>query len=82
MEARAATPADRLVYVADNPLKDFLAPKARGWRTLRIARPERIHRTPAPGARHEADGVIASLDELDLWLDRFGLAQGLGIVPA
>ena len=40
-EVEAATGArgDALVYVADNPTKDFVGPKALGWRTLRIRRP-------------------------------------------
>jgi len=35
--------ASDLVYVADNPLKDFQTPKALGWRTLWAAFPERVH---------------------------------------
>jgi len=31
------------VYVADNPLKDFTAPKQLGWITLRVRRPEGLH---------------------------------------
>lgn len=48
---RAAT--DRFVYVGDNPLKDFVAPNAMGWRTVLVDRPAhratRIHPLqPAP----------------------------------
>jgi putative hydrolase of the HAD superfamily len=32
-------PADTYLYVADNPLKDFTAPKALGWLTVRVRRP-------------------------------------------
>lgn len=54
----------RYTYVADNPLKDFLTPKARGWATIRIARPggEHSHRTMV-GA-YAADQKIASFEEL------------------
>jgi putative hydrolase of the HAD superfamily len=31
------------VYVADNPLKDFHAPIALGWDTVRVRRPEGLH---------------------------------------
>lgn len=31
-----ALPHDRLVYVGDNPLKDFHAPTALGWRSVRL----------------------------------------------
>ena len=33
---RFALPHDRLVYVGDNPLKDFHAPTALGWRSVRL----------------------------------------------
>ena len=52
-----------LTYVADNPSKDFTAPQERGWRTVQIARPERIHHF----ALHEgvkADRFIETLEEL------------------
>jgi putative hydrolase of the HAD superfamily len=29
-------PAERLVYIGDNPQKDFLAPRALGWQTARL----------------------------------------------
>lgn len=32
-------PADIYLYVADNPLKDFAAPKQLGWITIRVRRP-------------------------------------------
>lgn len=58
-------PPGRMVYVADNPAKDFIAPRALGWRTVQIARPEGVHiRNPvAPGGH--PDATIQSLDELD-----------------
>jgi putative hydrolase of the HAD superfamily len=59
-----------LVYVADNPRKDFITPRAQGWRTIRISRPERVHHFSAPDDAHEAHGFIASLDELDACLNR------------
>ncbi len=31
-------PSARLVYIADNPTKDFIAPKRLGWRAVRIRR--------------------------------------------
>ena len=33
----------RCTYVADNPVKDFAAPRAMGWRTIRVRRPESLH---------------------------------------
>lgn len=54
----------RIVYIADNPAKDFVTPRRRGWRTVGIARPERVHVTKPPSPFHEPDGTIASFDEL------------------
>ncbi|WP_265518336.1 HAD family hydrolase [Nitratireductor luteus] len=62
-----------LVYVADNPVKDFVTPRARGWYTVQIARPARIHHLTAPSAAHEPHARITSLDALDeclAWLQR------------
>jgi putative hydrolase of the HAD superfamily len=33
-----------LVYIADNPAKDFVAPKRRGWPTIRIRLDGQLHR--------------------------------------
>jgi putative hydrolase of the HAD superfamily len=46
-QALRRSPDDRFVYVGDNPLKDFVAPNAMGWRTVLVDRPAsratRIH---------------------------------------
>ncbi len=66
IEQALGAEADRLVYVGDNPSKDFIVPNARGWTSVMIARPghARIHSRAkiAPGGapRH----TIASLTEL------------------
>ena len=56
----------RLVYVGDNPSKDFVVPNARGWTSIMIERPEvrRIHAAAkvAPGGAPQH--TIASLTEL------------------
>lgn len=54
----------RFVYVADNPAKDFLAPRALGWRTVQIDRPGAVHPRDPPTPAHGADARIASFDEL------------------
>ena len=58
--------ARRLVYVGDNPSKDFVVPNARGWVSVMVERPghKRIH-----SAAKVADGgapqhTVASLAEL------------------
>ena len=41
---------DKLVYVGDNPAKDFAGPRALGWKTIRIRRAGSLHeRIPSPG---------------------------------
>lgn len=37
-----------LVYVADNPAKDFIAPNQRGWLTVRLRMPDQLHFTSEP----------------------------------
>jgi putative hydrolase of the HAD superfamily len=57
-------PGDDHVYIADNGTKDFVAPKALGWKTVQILRPGRVHDGLAPTVEYEADVRIASFDEL------------------
>ena len=61
----AAACGRRCVYVADNAVKDFLAPKRLGWRTVQILRPERVHGGAPPSPAHAADTVIENLDQLE-----------------
>lgn len=64
VEAGCAGACDGFVYVADNPAKDFLAPRKLGWRTVQIDRPGAVHPRIHPDAGHQADMRIASFDEL------------------
>ena len=59
-----------LVYIADNPVKDFVTPKARGWWTIQVVRPERVHVLSAPNEEHRAHAAIESLDLLEDCLSR------------
>lgn len=59
-----------LVYIADNPVKDFVTPKARGWWTIQVVRPERVHVLTAPSEEHRAHATIESLDLLEDCLSR------------
>jgi putative hydrolase of the HAD superfamily len=53
------------IYIGDNPNKDFIAPNALGWRTIRIRRPQGEH---ALASASREDGApqreIVSFDEL------------------
>ncbi|HMG46783.1 MAG TPA: HAD family hydrolase [Allosphingosinicella sp.] len=57
-------PASGFTYVADNPLKDFVTPKARGWRTIRIAREGGEHRHRPMAGLYAADTVISDFGAL------------------
>jgi putative hydrolase of the HAD superfamily len=50
------------IYVADNPAKDFKAPKELGWQTLRIRRPGGLHRDAPSGA--DVDDEASDLADL------------------
>ena len=44
--------SSELVYVADNPTKDFIAPNERGWLTWRIRMPGQLHQCPRAQWEH------------------------------
>lgn len=59
-------PGEACAYVADNPRKDFKAPRALGWRTVRVRRAGGEHALAEPaGPEWAADVEIATLDALD-----------------
>lgn len=65
MQAALGSPADRFVYVGDNPAKDFIAPNAMGWISVLVHRDHpRIHDVTrvAPGGAPQH--TISSLREL------------------
>ena len=43
VETETGHRGNQCAYVADNPAKDFIAPMALGWRTVRIRRPGGLH---------------------------------------
>ncbi len=55
---------DGFVYVADNPRKDFIAPRALGWRTVRIRRAGGEHAASCAAAAEVAEREVESLTEL------------------
>ena len=52
------------VYVADNPHKDFIAPRSLDWRTVRIRRTGGEHADYEPQPHETAEREIGSLIEL------------------
>jgi putative hydrolase of the HAD superfamily len=74
--------APQFVYVADNPVKDFITPRARGWLTVQMERPERANSYVAPSTAHEAHAIISSFDELDAALEKLEAELGRGRAEA
>jgi putative hydrolase of the HAD superfamily len=66
VEQALATKGSRLVYVGDNPSKDFIVPNARGWTSVMVERPQsrRIHAGAPVAAGGTPQHTIASLTEL------------------
>ncbi len=59
-----------LVYVADNPEKDFIGPRRLGWATVRVRRPAQLRADVEPaGAEARPDAEVATPDALLAWLD-------------
>jgi putative hydrolase of the HAD superfamily len=52
-------------YIGDNPAKDFIAPKALGWRTIRIRRVLGLHANVASGS--DVGYEVTTLDDLLKW---------------
>jgi putative hydrolase of the HAD superfamily len=71
-----ARPAAQLVYVADNPAKDFIAPRRLGWFTIQIIRDGSVHDPTPKDGSHAADARVTSFDQLDEVLGRRGLWSG------
>jgi len=59
----------QMVYVADNPTKDFVTPKQMGWTTVRLRLPGQLHFELEPASEDLAPHVeIKSYDELSKFL--------------
>ena len=65
-EALGAPPAQCL-YIGDNPAKDFRAPKALGWRTLRVRHPQGEHASAVAALPlDDADATVTSLGQVSV----------------
>lgn len=53
--------ASGYVYIADNPRKDFIAPRALGWKSIRVRRPGGEHANYQPASGEAADLEVDSL---------------------
>ena len=57
-------PGHRCLYVGDNPVKDFVAPRALGWFTVHVRRPGSTYWEASAPPSHSADMVVADLRSL------------------
>lgn len=64
MEEYFAKAPQSFVYIADNPLKDFITPKQRGWFTVQIRRKGGLYGTSEIPPDHQAHRTITSLLQL------------------
>jgi putative hydrolase of the HAD superfamily len=64
------TKPENMAYVADNAVKDFIAPNKLGFSTIQIVRLAGIHTEPAPNADAEAKYVIRRVTELPPLLEQ------------
>ena len=70
MSLKLSLPPDHLVYIADNPSKDFEAPALLGWRSVRLRLPGQVHNnSQAHGANpdHTVESVSALRGLLSHW---------------
>lgn len=66
---------DEAVYVADNPVKDFITARAIGIKTVRLRIPGREHSNVQLDEEHEAEFEIKNLAELPDVLERLSRAR-------
>jgi len=72
MARQLGVPAPACAYVADNVSKDFVAPNALGWLTVRIARSDGVYADSISADNGAPQQTIKTLDELDVILQGAG----------
>jgi putative hydrolase of the HAD superfamily len=69
MQALNAKP-QAIAYVADNQMKDFIAPNRLGFLTIQITRPARIHTSTSDAPHAAAQYVIRKISQLPSLLEK------------
>jgi len=62
---------DTMVYIADNQIKDFIAPNRLGFVTVQIIRPARLHSESSQEPDSEAHYTIGQISQLPALLGKF-----------
>lgn len=57
-------PPEQMAYVADNEMKDFIAPNGLGWLTIQLLRPARLHTDSCTLPNAPAKFTIREINEL------------------
>lgn len=61
---------EEIVYIADNPAKDFVGPSELGWQSVRVRRPGSLHaHLPSPGGVLEIESLADDRLQFLLRLD-------------
>jgi putative hydrolase of the HAD superfamily len=69
LESEWSCRPSELAYVGDNPRKDFVGPKSRGWLTIRLRLDgQRLHGLEASGVDTSAEVELKSVEELSSFL--------------
>ncbi len=63
MQRRAGVRGERCVYIADNPRKDFIAPRQLGWGAIRIVREGGIYAGVESPEGQDAEWTVSDLLE-------------------
>lgn len=61
---------EEIIYIGDNPEKDFVTARKLGLKTVRVIHKKGMHINKRLSSEYEADYEITSLDELELILDK------------
>lgn len=65
LSQRLGVMPERCAYVGDNPAKDFVAPRALGWTTVRLRTPGQLHEMAEPTSPDfAAHCEVSSIEEL------------------
>lgn len=63
MEYASGLKERELIYVADNPQKDFIAPRNRNWRTLRVVFDGQVHSFENVAEEQDAELIVYGFEE-------------------
>jgi putative hydrolase of the HAD superfamily len=69
IQERFGLDSGRFYYVADNPAKDFIAPRKLGWRTVRVRRKEGLHSEMEAEGEWAAGAEVPDLSGLPILLE-------------